>query len=73
MSQRKYTIDFTCNFQLNDYPFDVQKCFMNFKLKKPTSNVAKLVLLNANYAGGEDLLEYRVMNTTMAEDYPCGN
>ena len=21
---RKYTIDFTCDFQLNDYPFDVQ-------------------------------------------------
>ena len=29
---RSYKIDFLCNYALNYYPFDIQKCTMNFAL-----------------------------------------
>ena len=30
--KREYFQDFKCNFELSNYPFDVQTCFMNFTL-----------------------------------------
>lgn len=72
MSLRKYTINFTCKFELQDYPFDVQDCAMIFQLKKPTRNEAVLNLRSFEYSGGEDLLEYRVMNTSFISEYECG-
>ena len=71
-SFRKYTIEFACDFQLQKYPFDVQDCFMEFRLKRPTKNESILKLQSVEYVGGEDLLEYRVVNTSKGEDSSCG-
>ena len=73
VSQRKYTIDFTCAFELRHYPFDVQRCPVSFQLKRPTRQEAVLVLEKVVYEGGEDLLEYRVRNTSTRQEYACGN
>ena len=61
-----------CDFLFQDYPFDVQNCFMNFRLKKPTRNEAVLNLNAFVYSGEEDLLEYRVMNTSVQNEFACG-
>ena len=64
VSKRKYTITFTCNFNLKDYPFDIQRCFMYFKLKEPTKDQAMILMRNVFYTGDKELLEYRVQNTS---------
>eukprot|EP00095_Tigriopus_kingsejongensis_P007008 maker-scaffold430_size173499-snap-gene-0.44 protein:Tk07008 transcript:maker-scaffold430_size173499-snap-gene-0.44-mRNA-1 annotation:"glycine receptor subunit alpha-1" len=69
---RKYTINFSCNFELKDYPFDVQNCSMEFQLRVATRQSAVLIMDRVQYLGDENLLEYKVQETILEWDHPCG-
>lgn len=60
--QREYYQEFYCNFDLTWYPFDRQRCFMNFTMQGHTS---KNIILEAEtetvkYLGERYLVEYKV-------------
>ena len=61
--KREYFQDFKCNFDLSNYPFDVQTCFMNFTLLG-TSDVQVILredsTQNLTYLGEQILVEYEV-------------
>lgn len=69
---RKYTVEFTCDFLLGDYPFDTQNCAMTFQLKKTTAEEATLRIGAVTYTGPDALIEYKVMNISATGDYLCG-
>ena len=61
--KREYFQDFKCNFDLSNYPFDVQTCFMNFTLLG-TSDVQVILredsTQNLTYLGEQIMVEYEV-------------
>ena len=50
-----YTCDVICTFEFNWYPFDTQKCFLNFST--PDKGV-HLLIDEITYSGPEDLVQY---------------
>ncbi len=70
---RKYTIEFTCNFQLKNYPFDLQRCPMILQLKRPTAKEAKLKMNSVTYKGPYELLEYRIKDLSSRSGFSCGS
>ena len=62
--KREYFQDFKCNFDLSNYPFDVQTCFMNFTLLGTTDITVILredSTQNLTYLGENILVEFEVM------------
>ena len=61
--EREYFHDFKCNFDMANYPFDVQKCFMNFTLRGTTDRqviLRKDSTRNISYLGEKRLVEYEI-------------
>ncbi len=65
-------MDFLCNFNLERYPFDEQRCFMAFRLRGSSRQEAVLTLSNVSYKGERHLVEYTVKNISGDSDFPCG-
>ena len=64
-TQRIYEIEWICNYQIQWYPFDTQKCSMVFV---PTSEIIDFVNLEAGlhkYTGPDLLTEYLITSTKM--------
>ncbi|KAF2363479.1 Neurotransmitter-gated ion-channel transmembrane domain [Trinorchestia longiramus] len=59
---RKYTTLFVCDFDLNLYPFDVQKCPIELRLMAASSDQLKFQReqVTAHYTGPDYLIEYQV-------------
>jgi hypothetical protein len=66
--EREYFHDFKCNFDLSNYPFDQQKCFMNFTLRGTTDRQVILrrdSTRNITYLGEKRLVEYEIEEITL--------
>ncbi len=64
-----YSTDFQCEFQLSNYPFDTQECYMIFNLPARMENLLEFELTDIDYQGPEQLTKYIVhdyfiVNTT---------
>ena len=44
VKKRVYDIKFLCNFNMEYYPFDIQTCYMQFKMKGNSGNFVNLKL-----------------------------
>ncbi|XP_018011649.2 glycine receptor subunit alpha-1 [Hyalella azteca] len=67
---RKYFTTFTCSFDLTLYPFDIQECFMQFKILS-ASNEYLVFNLNESYVeylGSKYLVEYGIGRVALEED-----
>ena len=54
--EKEYFHDFKCNFDLSNYPFDQQKCFMNFTLRRTTDRQVILCKCGGGIQEVKDLL-----------------
>ena len=64
-NQRIYEIEWICNYQIQWYPFDTQRCYMVFS---PTSEISDFVTLEAGihkYTGPDLLTEYLIVSSKM--------
>ena len=55
---RFYKTDFICNFDMAWYPFDTQKCSMNFFVEKGSRDLIDLLVQNLEYSGPLELTQY---------------
>ncbi|XP_068246314.1 uncharacterized protein [Palaemon carinicauda] len=62
-----HTIGFTCQFQLQRYPFDKQLCSLTFRLIDVSSDFVVLTQdgLGVDFLGQKRLLEYEITSVTM--------
>ena len=62
-----YQADFTCDFDLVQYPFDKQICLMKFKIRSASVNLIKWneAYSKVQYAGEKLLLENIVGDLSM--------
>ena len=60
----RYYAEYTCLFQLHNFPFDVQVCEMIFKLRTATKKYVELRDGGLKYKGGDNLVEFEVFNIT---------
>lgn len=44
VQKRVYDIEFICNFNMENYPFDIQTCNVELKMKENSENFAKLTI-----------------------------
>ena len=66
--EREYFQDFKCNFDLTNYPFDQQNCFMNFTLRGTTDRQVILrqdSTKNISYLGEKRLVEYEIIEIAL--------
>ncbi len=69
---QKYTVEFNCEFRLEKYPFELQRCNMTYQFIKTTSQEAVLTFEDVQYVGPSELVEYKVVNVTGGQPYDCG-
>ena len=55
---RFYRTNFVCDFDMAWYPFDTQKCSMDFVIEKDLQNFVDLLVQNLNYSGPSELTQY---------------
>ena len=55
---RFYKTNFICDFDMAWYPFDTQKCSMDFVVDKGSQNLLDLLVHNLNYSGPLELTQY---------------
>ena len=55
-----FTVDFICTYQMNRYPFDIQKCNGTLEPKKNSDFFVKLVPKYLSYNGPTDLMKYQL-------------
>ena len=55
---RFYRTNFICDFDMAWYPFDTQKCSMDFVIEKDLQNFVDLLVQNLNYSGPSELTQY---------------
>ena len=55
---RFYETNFICDFDMAWYPFDTQKCSMNFVLEKGSRDFVDLLAHDLEYSGPLDLTQY---------------
>ncbi|KAG0712205.1 Glutamate-gated chloride channel alpha [Chionoecetes opilio] len=61
---RKYTSNFLCDLNLELYPFDIQRCFMEMEVLSAATDFVKLQehVSEVAYVGAELLIEYTVVS-----------
>ena len=64
---RFYKINFICNFDMAWYPFDTQKCSMNFVMDNGDQDLVDLSVGNLEYSGPLDLTQYYIKKKTFLE------
>ena len=62
---RVYETEWICDYQMNWYPFDTQKCRMTFAVPKDLNNFIKILVNGHNYLGPVELTQYFVRDTDM--------
>ena len=55
---RFYKTNFICDFNMGWYPFDTQKCSMNFVVDKGSQNLVDVLVENLKYSGPFELTQY---------------
>ena len=55
---RFYKINFICDFHMAWYPFDTQKCSMNFVVDSSSQDLVELLVEKLTYSGPLDLTQY---------------
>ncbi|XP_023326611.1 glycine receptor subunit alpha-2 [Eurytemora carolleeae] len=58
----RFYAEYFCDFDLTYFPFDVQKCFMDFKLRTATKKFVKLNMGRINYEGSKKMVEFSIIN-----------
>ena len=56
---------FLCDYELEWYPFDIQKCLLILQVTKSASPQMRLISKELKYLGKKYLTQYEVMKTTM--------
>jgi len=62
---RFYNIRFICNYQMQWYPFDVQRCKLVLAMQGKSSDFARLNAQVLQFIGREDVNQYVVISYTM--------
>ena len=62
---RFYNTRFLCSYNMEMYPFDIQKCHLLFSMKGKSGDFAQLKADLLQYLGPAELLQYFVKNRTM--------
>ena len=62
---RFYNIRFICNYQMQWYPFDVQKCKLILAMQGKTSDFTQLHNQVLQFLGNEEVNQYVVLDTSM--------
>ena len=74
---RKYAVDFLCEYNLAWYPFDIQKCSLEFKPDGSSGEYIHLIRDKFRYLGEEELSVYFIQgheyNRVDAENFVQGN
>ena len=62
VTHRKYHESFSCDFDLVNYPFDVQVCYMELRISSGTLDILRFDLVNSGsrYEGNPVLMEYEI-------------
>ena len=55
-----FTVDFICTYEMNLYPFDVQKCNGTLEPQTNIDFFVKLVPKHLNYVGPANLMKYQL-------------
>ena len=66
---RTFTEQFTCNFDLRFYPFDIQKCHINLTVPGAVTDLVQLIPENIDYVGPLLLNQFEIINTS-ANSWP---
>ena len=64
---RFYKTNFICDFDMAWYPFDTQKCSMNFVVDEGSQRFVDLSVLNLEYSGPLDLTQYFIKKKTFSD------
>ena len=56
---------FLCDYELQWYPFDIQRCSMIMEVTKTASPLIKLISKDLEYLGKKFLTQYEVLGTVM--------
>ena len=64
---RFYKTSFVCDFDMAWYPFDTQKCSMDFVVDKSSQNLVDLLAQNMNYSGPLELTQYFIKKKVFLE------
>ena len=62
---RVYETEWICDYQMNWYPFDTQKCRMTFAVTKDMNNFIRIIGNGHTYTGPVELTQYFVRNSEM--------
>ena len=65
---RVYETQWICDYQINWYPFDTQKCRMTFAVTPDLNDFIRIVGNGHAYLGPVELTQYFVRNTVMFEE-----
>ena len=60
MMQRKFALDFKCEYYMAWYPFDLQKCSMIIALRSRDVYYLEIIPKLLEYTGPKDLSQYFV-------------
>ena len=63
--RRFYNSRFLCDYKMQWYPFDVQKCNLDLAMKPSFEPFAKLVVEKLQFVGDQNLAKYTIKNFTM--------
>ena len=69
MMRRVYKMEWICDYEMNWYPFDTQKCRMTFAVTEDMNNFIHLVGNGHAYKGPVELTQYFVRNTQMFPEH----
>ena len=64
---RIYDIEFLCEYNMAWYPFDIQKCSMEFKPDGNTGEYIQLIKHQFRYLGKQELSVYFIRDSTFSE------
>ncbi|ROT79297.1 neurotransmitter gated ion channel [Penaeus vannamei] len=63
--RQELSITFQCQFNLQWFPFDNQRCSLNLRLNDVESKLVRMVASDPQYTGPKKLTEYEVREVTM--------